>query len=135
MATENFFAKYKKATIILSTVAALGGAITASNVIFGVNIRPAWAWETEKLESDFNAELASLNVKQLRLQIKQLRGDRREYNRDLAKYRLMAEEYRKQGESVPGWLVQEIADTESDITNLDEEKGAAQKKILQLEGN
>ena len=135
MATKDLFGKYRKATIILGTVAALGTAITASNVIFGVNVRPAWAWETERLQTDFSSEIASLNIKQLYLQIKHLNSDRREYNRDLAKYKLMAEEYRRRNESVPGWLAQEIADTESDIKTINEEKEAAQKQILQIEGN
>lgn len=135
MATKDLFGKYRKATIILGTVAALGTAITASNVIFGVNLRPAWAWETQQLQKDFNAEIVSLSVKQLRLKIKQLNSDRREYNRDLAKFQLIAEEYRRGNESVPGWLAEAIANAESDINEIDKEKGAAQAQILQFEGN
>ena len=124
MSTIDIFAKYKKTTVILTTIITLGSAITATNVIFGLNVRPAWAWE-----------LSSLNVKQLHLQVKQLNSDRREYNRDLAKYKVLASEYTRGGEAVPDWLIQAIANAESDIKKIDEEKAAAQQQILQLEGN
>ncbi len=120
MATSNLLSKYRKSAVIITTIIMLGSVITASNVIFGLNVRPAWAYE-----------LASLNIKQLHIQIKQFNADRREYNRDLAKYKVLASEYIRGGESAPDWLIQAIADTEEDIKKLDEEKAAAQQQILQ----
>lgn len=120
MATSNLLSKYRKSAVIITTILTLGSVITASNVIFGLNVRPAWAYE-----------LASLNIKQLHIQIKQFNADRREYNRDLAKYKVLASEYIRGGESAPDWLIQAIADTEEDIKKLDEEKAAAQQQILQ----
>lgn len=120
MALTDFSKKFGKSAVIITTILTLSGVITASNVIFGLNVRPAWAWE-----------VASLNVKQLHLQIRQFNSDRREYNRDLARYKAMSAEYIQRGESVPDWLIKEIADLESDIKALDEEKDAAQQQILQ----
>lgn len=138
-----------KWTAILGGIGAVGGALVAVNAFTGLDLRPAWGFEVADLQkqqirieglldkSNNNLERAAqsileLNREQLELKIAQIEFDRREARRELTELQLQAEKYRVSGEPLPGFLTQGISDTEERIQNLDEEKKAAQARLINL---
>ncbi len=130
--------------------ATVGAGIVALQTFTGLNFRPVWAYELEKvaaaevriqqrLESVLKIQDATsrsvleLKQGQLELRLKQIEREKRELRREMAEHQTRAQEFRDRGEPVPGWLRSTIVDTESDLDALEEEKRRATTQLLELE--
>ena len=137
--------------VILGTIGAVGGALIAINTISGLNFRPAWGYEVIQLASEdtkimkrldtilqiqdsTSKNLLQLNKGQYELRLHQIDRERRELRRELADHQSRAQEFRNNGEQVPAWLRSTIADTETSIKELGEERRIVETKLLGLGG-
>ena len=146
---------------VITAIGAIGLAIVALNTFTGLNFRPAWAYETEALaatdiefqkmmdatneESQQRLEkvirtqdtssrvLLELSKGQYGLKLSQIDRKKRELRRDLADHQSRAQVFRDQGEVVPGWLRDSIADTETSIEELGNERSRVETQLLELE--
>lgn len=136
--------------VILGGIGTIGGALLALNTFTGLNLRPAWGFEVDKLQKqqmrieeiikrsskqveDTARNLLDLNRSQIQIKIKQIEFDRREARRELTELQLQAEKYRNNGERVPSFISSGISDTKERLQQLDEEKIDAQNRLLQLQ--
>lgn len=139
----------KKIGVWIGTVAAAGAALVAINTFTGLNFRPAWGYEIERVAASDKAiqkrldsvlqiqdatsrAIGDLKKSQLELRIRQIDREKRELRRELAGHQTRAQEFRDRSEPVPGWLLSTIADSESAIRELDEERDLAERQILEL---
>lgn len=137
-------------TMILGTIGATGAALIALNTISGLNFRPAWGHEIEQLVSADKAvmerldnilmiqdstskNLLQLNKGQYELRLHQIDRERRELRRELAEHQSRAQEFRDNGQTPPAWLRGTIADTNTSLTELAEERSVVETKLLGLE--
>jgi len=136
--------------MILGTIGAVGGALIAINAISGLNFRPAWGHEVEQLaatdkkvmerldnilmiQDSTSKNLLQLNKGQYELRLHQIDRERRELRRELAEHQSRAQEFRDNGQTVPAWLRGTIADTNTSLTELAEERSVVETKLLGLE--
>lgn len=136
--------------VVLGGIGTIGGALLAINAFTGLNLRPAWGFEVDKLQQqqmrieqiierssqqvEHSARnILNLNRKQIELRIKQIEFDRREARRELTEFQVQAEKYRSEGHPVPGFINVGISDTRERLHRLDEEKKDAQARLLQLQ--
>ena len=134
----------------LGFIAAVGATIVALNTFTGLNFRPAWGYEVEQLVSSdkkvmerldnilmiqdsTSKNLLQLNKGQYELRLHQIDRERRELRREMAEHQSRAQEFRDKGEPVPSWLRSTIADTETSIKELGEERQTVETKLLGLE--
>jgi len=117
---------------VLGFIGATGATIIALNTFTGLNFRPAWGYEVEQLVSD-DVEL-QLNKGQYELRLHQIDRERRELRRELADHQSRAQEFRNKNEPVPSWLRSTIADTETSIKELGDERRVVETKLLGLGG-
>ena len=134
----------------VGSLATIGAGVVALHTFTGLNFRPVWAYELEKvaaaeleikqrLESVLEIQDATsrsvLDLKkgQLELRLKQIDREKRELRRELAEHQTRAQAFRDRGEAVPSWLRDTIVDSESDLGALDEEKARATTQLLELE--
>lgn len=134
---------------VLGAIGTIGAAIIALNTFTGLNLRPAWAFEIEALtveqkqatdllekavqqQNTQSRAIVDLKKGQLELRVEQIEDDQRELRRELSKQRQLSTEYEQRAEPIPGWLSDNISDTESDILKLEGEKGVARDRILEL---
>jgi hypothetical protein len=137
--------------VVLGTIGAVGGALIAINAISGLNFRPAWGYEVIQLASEdakimkrldtilliqdsTSKNLLQLNKGQYELRLHQIDRERRELRRELAEHQSRAQEFRDDGEPVPSWLRSTIADTDTSLTELAEERRIVETKLLGLGG-
>jgi len=153
--------KYYKPMAIITAIGAIGIAIVALNTFTGLNFRPAWAYETEALaDADFQLQesmeetnervqqrldrvlqtqdkssrtILELSKGQYGLKITQIDRQKRELRRELADHQQRAQVFRDRTEVVPGWLRDSIADTETSIEELGNERGRVETQLLELE--
>jgi len=135
---------------ILGGIGTIGAALVAINAFTGLNLRPAWGFEVDKLMQQQGRvetilqktndqlegaaqHLLRLNKEQLQLKIKQIELDRREARRELTELQLQREKHRTAGTSVPNFISAGISDTQERIRQLDEDKADAQTRLLQLQ--
>ena len=148
--------KTRRWFVVATAIATLGGVLVAFNAFFGLNLRPAWGYEIEKIQKA-QTELVAGDMKiqqqieqvqqsvqlpfkqihelqrgQLDLRQHQIRGDQRELRRELARQRQSEQEYRTKGTPVPRWLSDAISDTEHQIEELDGEKRQVQERLIRL---
>jgi len=142
----------KKVTpmVVLSTVGAIGATIIALNAFTGLNFRPAWGHEVEQLaaadvevmqrldnilqiQDSTSKNLLQLNKGQFELRLYQIDRERREFRRELADHQSRAQGFRDDGDPVPSWLRSTIADTETSLKELAEERHVVETKLLGLE--
>jgi hypothetical protein len=138
-------------TMILGTIGATGAALIALNAISGLNFRPAWGYEVEQLvaadvqimkrldtilliQDSTSKNLLQLNKGQYELRLHQIDRERRELRRELADHQSRAQGFRDSGEQVPSWLRTTIADTETSLKELGEERRIVETKLLGLGG-
>lgn len=142
MALKNMTPKQKLWTII-GGIGTLGAAVTGIGAVANSNYRPVLKTEVEhvlpaedyqRLQIAGEQRIRDLNIEQLRIKQKVLNSDRRELRRDLANSRERADIYRHRNESVPQWLLEDIADTESQLQEIDGEKSDAETRMLELRG-
>lgn len=110
---------WKNTAAVVGVLSGLAGVYAATNTVMGVEIRPAWAWE-----------VAELNRNQLQTQMQLEQINRRDFMRRLNEYRAMREEMRRNGDTIPAWLTQEISDGEEDIRQIDSRIRAIQDKLI-----
>ena len=139
----------KRILVWCGSVATIGAALVAINTFTGLNFRPAWGYEIEKvaaadveirkqLESVLEIQgttaraLGELKKGQLELRLKQIDREKRELRRELAGHQTRAQAFRDRSEPVPQWLLSTIADSESAIGELDEERDLVERQILEL---
>jgi len=150
-----------KPMAIITAIGATGVAIVALNTFTGLNFRPAWAYETEALSAadiEFQKRLDATSVEsqqrlekvirtqdtssrtilelskgQYGLRLKQIDRQKRELRRELADHQQRAQVFRDRSEVVPGWLRDSIADTETSIEELGNERSRAETQLLELE--
>ena len=138
-------------TMILGTIGATGAALLALNAISGLNFRPAWGYEVEQLvaadvqimqrlekilliQDSTSKNLLQLNTGQYELRLHQIDRERRELRRELAEHQSRAQEFRDNSELVPSWLRTTIADTNTSLEELSEERDVVETKLLGLGG-
>lgn len=136
--------------VILSTIGTIGVTIVALNTFTGLNFRPAWGHEVEQLASadkevmqrldtilliqdSTSKNLLQLNKGQYELRLHQIDRERRELRRELAEHQSRAQGFRDASEPVPSWLRGTIADTETSLSELADERSRVQTKLLGLE--
>ncbi len=137
--------------VILTTVGAVGVAIVALNTFTGLNFRPAWGHEVEQLtavdvevmqrldnilliQDSTSKNLLQLNKGQYELRLHQIDRERRELRRELADHQARAQGFRDGQQPIPSWLRNTIADTETSIKELGEERSIVETKLLGLGG-
>ena len=135
---------------IIGTIGAIGATIVALNTFTGLNFRPAWAYETEQLaasdvmiqqrlekvleiQDTTSKTILELSKTQYQMRIYQIDRERRELRRELAEHQGRAQEHRDAGEAVPSWLRDTIADTETTLDELANERDQVEQKLLGLE--
>lgn len=135
---------------IAATIGTLGATIIALNTFTGLNFRPAWGYEVEQLaaadvevmqrldnilliQDSTSKNLLQLNKGQYELRLHQIDRERRELRREMAEHQSRAQEFRDNGQPVPSWLRATIADTETSIKELGEERQTVETKLLGLE--
>lgn len=146
---------------IIGTIGTIGVAIVALNTFTGLNFRPAWAYETEALiaaDIEFQKKMDATNEEsqqrmekvirtqdtssrimlelskgQYGLKLGQLDRQKRELRRELAEHQSRAQQFRDRSEVVPDWLRDTIADTETTIEELGNERSRVENKLLELE--
>jgi len=140
----------RKITMWLTGFATVGAAIVALNTFTGLNFRPAWGYEIEqiaqaearvqkrldavlKIQDTTSRAIGELKKGQLQLRIKQIEREKRDLNREYAEHQTRAQAFRDRSEPVPGWLLRTIADAESEIKELDHERGLVENQLLELE--
>jgi len=136
---------------ILGFIGAVGATIIALNTFTGLNFRPAWGYEVEQLVSadkkvmdrldnilmiqdSTSKNLLQLNKGQYELRLHQIDRERRELRRELADHQSRAQTFRNDGDPVPSWLRSTIADTETSIKELGDERRIVETKLLGLGG-
>jgi len=136
---------------VLGFIGATGATIIALNTFTGLNFRPAWGYEVEQLVSadvevmqrldnilmiqdSTSKNLLQLNKGQYELRLHQIDRERRELRRELADHQSRAQEFRNKNEPVPSWLRSTIADTETSIKELGDERRVVETKLLGLGG-
>jgi hypothetical protein len=153
--------KNYKPMAILTAIGTIGVAIVALNTFTGLNFRPAWAYEIEAL-SDADTQLQEqmddtnkrvqqrldrvlkaqdtssrtildLSKGQYGIKLNQIDREKRELRRELADRQQRAQVFRDRSEVVPGWLRDSIADTETSIEELGNERGRVEIQLLELE--
>jgi hypothetical protein len=157
-----------KPMAIIGTIGAVGVAIVALNTFTGLNFRPAWGYETEKLEAADAAlgeridagddqlaaedtviqqrlekvlqiqdatsrSILQMNKGQYGLKLHQIDQRKRVLRRELAEHQSRAQVFRDREEAVPGWLRTTIADTETTIDELGNERSRVETQLLELE--
>jgi hypothetical protein len=123
---------HKKILAITGVIIGIGGTFTALNTIFGVQVRPAWAWELQALNETASTQIKDLREEQLRLRLEQLEADRRTYSRELVQQRIVREEYVNNNQIVPLWLRQSIQDYENEIRKVDERRKEIQDHLIKI---
>ncbi len=140
----------RKITMWLTGIATLGAAVVALNTFTGLNFRPAWGYEIEKvaaadveikqrldrvlqIQDTTSRAIGDLKKGQLELRVKQIEREKRELRRELAGHQTRAEGFRSRSEPVPQWLLDTIADSESSIGELDQERNRVESQLLELE--
>ncbi len=146
---------------VITAIGAIGLAIVALNTFTGLNFRPAWAYETEALaaadsqlqesmektnnrvqqrldkvlqtQDKSSRVLLELSKGQYGLKLSQIDRKKRELRRDLADHQQRAQLFRDRNEVVPGWLRDSIADTETSIEELGNERSRVETQLLELE--
>lgn len=105
-----FKKKYPGVIMLIAIISIFGTIFTSANLLFGVQVRPAWHWEY-------------IGVKQevIKLQIQQLDLKRILLSRDLSRFESLREGYINRGDSVPDWLDEEIATMKVGVTRIGEE--------------
>ena len=141
----------RKPIAIMATVGVLVATVSALNTFTGLNFRPAWGYEVEQLvaadvqimqrlerilliQDSTSKNLLQLNTGQYELRLHQIDRERRELRRELAEHQSRAQEFRDKSEPVPSWLRSTIADTETSIKELAEERRVVETKLLGLGG-
>ncbi len=105
-----FKKKYPGIVVLIIIISAFGTIFTSANLLFGVQVRPAWHWEYIKVRQEVIA-----------LQIQQLDLSRILLSRDLSRFESLREGYIKRGDTVPDWLDEEIATMRVGVTRIGEE--------------
>lgn len=135
---------------IAATIGTVGATIIALNTFTGLNFRPAWGHEIEQLaaadvevmqrldnilliQDSTSKNLLQLNKGQFELRLYQIDRERRELRRELADHQSRAQGFRDGGQPVPSWLRSTIADTETTLKELAEERNVVETKLLGLE--
>jgi len=77
--------------------------------------------------------ILELSKGQYGLKIRQIDRQRRELRRELADHQQRAQVFRDRTEVVPGWLRDSIADTETTIDELGNERSRVETQLLELE--
>jgi len=133
----------------LTVVATLGAVLIAVNAFTGLNLRPAWGFEVEKLEASSvqvqellrkatderevaGKAIIDLKRNQLDLKVEQIRDDQRDLRRQLTRQRVQRDVYRQKEEPVPGWLDDGISDTNAAIQELEDDKKEARDRKIEL---
>jgi len=136
--------------VILSTIGVVGAAIVALNALTGLNFRPAWAYETDLLASAdvlvlerldkvleiqdaTSSTVLALSKQQYELRLNQIDRQKRELRRELADHQSRAQKYREESEPVPSWIRSTIADAETTMEELNNERRLVETKIVELE--
>ena len=109
----------KKWVRIIGIVASLGGSLTAANLVFGTEIRPAWAWEVKHIAQVSQAQYEELRTNQLAIHLEVLGTKREALNRELTNFRVEAEKFRRDDGEVPGFLQQSIRKIKDDIRAIE----------------
>ena len=139
----------RKIGVWIGTVAAAGAALVAINTFTGLNFRPAWGYEIEQvaaadkviqqrldavlgIQESTSRAIGDLKKGQLELRIRQIDREKRELRRELAGHQTRAQAFRDRSEPVPQWLLDTIADSESAVRELDEERDLAERQILEV---
>ena len=139
-----------KPMAIITTIGAVGVAIVALNTFTGLNFRPAWGYEVERLTASnkmiqkrldsviqirdtTSRAILDLNKGQYGLKLNQIDRQKRELRRELAQHQSRAQVFRDRNEVVPGWLRDSIADTETTIDELGNERSRVENQLLDLE--
>ena len=134
----------------VGTLATIGAGVVAIQTFTGLNFRPVWAYELEKvaaaemetkkrletileIQDATSRSMLDLKKGQLELRLKQIDREKRELRRELAEHQTRAQAFRDRGEPVPSWLRDTSVDSESDLTALDEEQTRATTQLLELE--
>ena len=112
----------KRTTATITIVASIVATYSAVNELFGVTIRPAWAWE-----------LQELNRNQLETTMDLQRINRRDATKELAQYLSMREDYLRNNQPIPRWLTDVISGLEEDLKIIDETIQLTQDRIIELE--
>jgi hypothetical protein len=146
-----------KPMALAGLIGTVGACIIGLNAILGINIRPVFAFEVEKLvasdtqqivatqktmkrlETLIRAQDAStrtilaLQKGQYDLKLRQIDRQKRELRRELAEHQSRAQVFRDKGERVPGWIRGTIADTETTLDELQGERRRVEDQQLELE--
>ena len=118
--------RFKKWTMILTMVGALGATMVTVEALFGVAIRPAWSYEVQRVET--------ISSKQhLELSIRLYQNERREIRRDLGERQTNKAEYIRNGVDVPTWLDNDISNLEESIDAINNSISTDTEKLLKLE--
>ena len=136
--------------VILSTIGVIGASIVALNTLTGLNFRPAWAYETEllaasdvqvlerldkvlEIQSATSKTVLALSKQQYELRLNQIDRQKRELRRELAEHQSRAQQFRDASEPVPSWIRSTIADAETTMEELNNERRQVETKIVELE--
>ena len=114
---------------IVGIIASLGGVLTAANLVFGTEIRPAWAWELNSIISVSEAQYTELKTNQLRIHFDVLDTRREGLRRDLTSFKVEAERFRREEKPIPDWLQHSIAETEDQIRRVEVEQERLQHQL------
>jgi hypothetical protein len=129
---------------IVGGIATLGGAVAGINAVASSSYRPVLKSEVEHVLPAENYQrvqiageqrIKDLNVEQLQIKKKVLDSERREFRRELFKSKERADTYRQQQEAVPDWLLEDIANTESRIQEIDGDKSTVETQMIELRGS
>ncbi len=110
--------KYPGIVMMIAVISVFGTIFTTSNLLFGVQVRPAWHWEYLEVKQS----IAEVEIRQLDL-------NRILITRDLARFESLRVGYITRGEIVPDWLDEEIATIEAKIIRIGESISATTKKM------
>jgi hypothetical protein len=135
---------------VLATIGSVGAVLIALNTFTGLNFRPAWGHEIEQLVSSdvlilqrldkvleiqdaTSRTVLELNKGQYQLRLNQIDRQKRELRRELAEHQSRAQQFRDDSQPVPSWIRSTIADTETTLDELSNERSQVETKILELE--
>ncbi len=135
---------------VLATIGSVGAVLIALNTFTGLNFRPAWGHEVEQLVSadveiiqrldkllliqdSTSRNMLSLSRQQFELRLNQIDRQKRELRRELAEHQSRAQQFRDDSQPVPSWIRSTIADAETTMEELNNERSQVEAKILELE--
>lgn len=146
-----------KPMAIATAIGTVGACLIGLNAILGINIRPVFAFEIEKLMIADASQVAAntqtmqrldailraqdatsrtiLDLKrgQYGIKLRQIDRQKRELRRELAEHQSRAQVFRDKEEQVPGWIRGTIVDTETTLDELKDERRRVEDQQLELE--